>query len=258
MYLAYADDSSEKECGLAMVGAIVVPDDQFANIETVAGVVVEGLIPPERQAEFQEFHAAELYGGHGVFKDIPEPERFRAIGTLLNAVRSFEMTFVYSAVDTRALATSAFGGANPIDVAFRMCALGIENQMTSIGQTALCLIIMDETKDGALKKQLKSSFNAVRGRLSTLRETGRRLWHIHDDMYFGDSHDSVGIQIADLCNYFAARKLKMKMDATEDFYSLFSGRVACSKAEPEWTQFRGSLALLTSSRKGIDVSSDRG
>ena len=113
--------------------------------------------------------------------------------------------------------------------------------MSSIGQKALCLIVMDETKDGALKNQLKRSFNAVRGRLSTLHETGRRLWHIHDDMYFGDSRDSVGIQIADLCNYFVARKLKMRMVDTENFYDIFSERVVCSKAEPEWTQFRGSF-----------------
>ena len=119
VYLAYADDTSDKDCSLAMVGAIVIHDEQFANIETVAGVVVEGLIPPDKQAEFEEFHAAELYGGHGVFKDIPEAERFKAIGTLLKAVRSFEMTFVYSAVDTRALAVSAFGGASPIDVCSR-------------------------------------------------------------------------------------------------------------------------------------------
>jgi len=245
VYLAYADDTADRDAGLAMVGAVVIHDDQFANMENVAGIVVEGLIPPDRYAQFEEFHAVELYGGHGVFDGIPQPERFKAIRTLLNAVRSFEMTFVYAAVDTRALAKSAYGSANPIDVAFRMCALGLENQMflTELDKKhpGLCLVIMDETKDGALKKQLKSSFNSVRGRLSTLRDTGRRLWHIHDDMYFGDSRDSVGIQIADLCSYFVARKLKMKLDATEEFYDLFSGRVVCAKAEPEWTQFRGSF-----------------
>jgi hypothetical protein len=241
VYLAYADDTSDKDCGLAMVGAIVIDDKQFENMEVVAGVTVESLIPAEKQAHFEEFHAAQLYGGHGVFEGIPESERFKAIRTLLKTVGSFDMTFVYSAIDTRALALSAYGSANPIDVAFRMCTLGIENQMAMLHPQALCLVIMDETKDGALKSQLKRSFNSVRGKLSTLRETGRRLWHIHDDMYFGDSRDSVGIQIADLCNYFAARKLKLRMTDSQDFYEIFSERIVCSKAEPEWTQFRGSF-----------------
>lgn len=240
VYLAYADDSSDKDCGLVMVGAILIQDKNFAHIETVAGVVVESLIPIDRMAQFEEFHAADLYGGHGVFKDIPEVERFKAIETLLKAVRSFEMKFIYSAVDTRSLAMSAFGGGNPIDVAFRMCSLGIEKEISTGGDNVLCLLIMDETKDGALKNQLKHSFNSVRGRLRPLHWSIKRLWHFHDDMYFGDSRDSVGIQIADLCNYFIARKLKIRGDS-ERFYNIFSDRVVCSKVEPEWTQFRSSF-----------------
>ncbi len=35
-----------------------------------------------------------------------------------------------------------------------------------------------------------------------------RLWYVHDDMYFGSSKDSVGIQLADLCGYFIAKHLE--------------------------------------------------
>ena len=240
MFLAYADDTSDLQCDLAMVGAVLIQHEHFPNVESVAGIVVEGLIPEAKWGEFEEFHAADLYGGHGAFKDIEEVQRFKAIDTLLKVVRSYEISFIYSAVDTRALSRSAFGGANPIDVAFRMCAVGVEQHMALAGDTAFCLLIMDETKDGQLKNQLRRSFNSLRGSIRPPEWTARRLWHIHDDMYFGDSKNSVGIQIADLCNYFVARRLKVR-DDPQGFYNIISERVVCSKAEPEWTQFRGAF-----------------
>jgi hypothetical protein len=63
---------------------------------------------------------------------------------------------------------------------------------------------------------------------------------MHDDMYFGHSRDSIGIQIYDLCNYFVARKLKIRGNC-ERFYDIVSERVVCAKMEPEWSQFRGSF-----------------
>jgi Protein of unknown function (DUF3800) len=241
MYLAYSDETFDKDCGFAMVGAILIEDKLFAMIETMAGAVVERLIPLDKLARFEEFHAADLYGGHGAFEGIDEKERFEAIEILLEVVKGSEMTFVYSAVDTRALSLSAFGAANPLDVAFRMCIRGIEQQIAPKASDAtLCLLIMDETKDAALKHQLKVSFKSVRGRPSPPNWIPRQLWHFHDDMYFGDSRDSIGIQIADLCNCFVARRLKIRGNS-DKFYNIFSERVICSKAEPEWSQFRGSF-----------------
>ena len=240
VYLAYLDDSTDKDCGLAMVGALLIQDQFFYCVEDVVGMVIESLIPINKLEKFEEFHAVELFGGHGVFEGIDERERFKAIETLLKAVRSFEMTFVYSCVDTRALSGSAFGGGHPIDVAFRMCAKGIEEKIAPSGDATLGLLIMDETKDTKLKEQLKRSFNAIRGKNRPPSFTPRRMWHMHDDMYFGQSRDSIGIQISDLCTYFVARKLKIRGE-TERFYNIFAERVVCAKVEPEWTQFRGSF-----------------
>ncbi len=243
MHLAYIDDTSDKDCGLAMIGAILIEDKHFHKVEGLAGMVVEDLLPSEKLNQFEEFHAAELYGGHKIFEGIDEVKRFHAIEILLKVVRSFEMSFVYSVVDTRALSLSAFGGASPLDVAFRMCALGIEKQVARPGGEELCLFIMDDTKDARLKNQLKCSFSSLRKRFGPPTWNSGRLWSVHDDMYFGASKDSVGIQIADLCNYFVARKLKMN-GGEHSFYDIFSDRVICSKIEPEWTQFRASFMEL--------------
>ncbi len=245
VYLTYADDSSDHQAGTAMVGSVLIEDRVFTNVENVAGMVIEDLIPPEKLAAFEEFHAADLYGGHGAFEGIDSPQRFHAIETLLKSVRSFELTFVYSCVDARALSSSALGGGNPIDTAFRMCVLGVENYISSQhvlhAPVPLSLLIMDETKDSQLKSQLKRSFNTLRRKMIAPFQ-GQRLWHFHDDMYFGDSKYSVGIQIADLCGYFVMREMKEKGD--HDLFGIISQRVVCAKPEPEWTQNRGYFMEL--------------
>jgi hypothetical protein len=64
-----------------------------------------------------------------------------------------------------------------------------------------------------------------------------RLWHAHDDLYFGDSKESVGLQMADLCNYFVWRHLCGKED-DQGFYKMFAEQIICAKAEPEWAAIK--------------------
>jgi hypothetical protein len=99
----------------------------------------------------------------------------------------------------------------------------------------VALLVLDEC-DKDVKFTLKNTFRLMRRRLrptSNGWEKGR-LSHLHDDMYFGDSVDSVGIQVADICNYIMLRKLR---DGIEDqFYELLlQSQVICAKPEPEWT-----------------------
>ena len=48
MHLAYIDDTSDKDCGLAMIGAILIEDKHFHKVEGLAGMVVEDLLPSEK------------------------------------------------------------------------------------------------------------------------------------------------------------------------------------------------------------------
>jgi hypothetical protein len=47
---------------------------------------------------------------------------------------------------------------------------------------------------------------------------------VHDDMYFGDSKFSIGIQIADLCSYFIAGHLEGDSEK-EHFYKLIDPQI---------------------------------
>lgn len=199
------------------------------------GFVVQDLIPPDKIEQFQEFKACELYHGIGAFKDIDERPRFDAIQALLVTVKNFKLPIIYSAVDKKKLAKMAIGGANPVDVAFRMCARGINQWMSLNDENGLGLFIMDETDDKPLKGALIKSFQIMR---SNLRPPylHAELWHIHDDMYFGDSRYSMGLQLADLCAYFIGRRLRFRGD--EVFFSHIASQLICSKVEPDWSQLK--------------------
>lgn len=252
MYLAYLDDSgSDTKSAVALVGAVIIEDSLFAHLEDLLGLVIEGLIPEPRQASFQEFHSTELFWGHGAFVGIDEDVRYDAIRKLLGIISTFRVPFIYSAVDRKLLAQSPMGSSHPIDVAFRMCALGIhdwlkqpERRKTTIGPIPqghslepLCLFIADETADGALKKTLRTSFKSLRGKRRIQTPGDRsRLPLVHDDMYFGSSADSIGIQLADLCSFFVMRHLRD--GESDEFYDSFCHQAKCAQPSPEWMQYR--------------------
>ena len=93
-----------------------------------------------------------------------------------------------------------------------------------------------------LKRRLRNSYRLLRAAHPYTVKAPNRLWHAHDAMYFGDSRDSVGIQLADLCTYFMQRQLLKSnvnvKDESDEFYKMFSSQVICAKPEPEWSQHR--------------------
>jgi len=256
VYLAYLDDSgSDAKSPTALVGSIIIPDDVFSHLENLIGMVVESLIPEHKQAAFTEFHATELYWGHGVFEGIAAEQRHEAMRHLLSIVSTFRLPFIYSAVNKKQLASSPAGSTQPVDMAFRMCALGIhdwlaqpERKKRQIGPLAqgqsldpLCLFVFDDTADGQLKKLLKQGFNHLRARQRPPWPTWNRLELVHDDMYFGSSTDSIGIQLADLCCFFMMRFLKDGSD--QEFFDLFAHQAKCAQPTPEWGTFREYLVI---------------
>jgi hypothetical protein len=258
MHLAYLDDSgSDLPNSIVLSGAVVVKDDYFESIEDSIAKVIDRAVPPDKQDDFTEFHAVDLFGGNGIFKGVSEEERYAAIRYLLGMLKAYRMPFIYSAIDKRALSLSPFGSAEPLDVAFRMCALGIEEWIDraapqsvfelggqEIGRTPLelCLFIHDDTDSKPLKITLRKSFRALRARhRGTQKHSKRfrrddRLWHVHDDMYFGSSADSIGLQVADLCNYFMFRYLKTGV--ADEFFELVRPHAICAKPQPEWGQYK--------------------
>jgi len=264
MHLAYLDDSgTDGQSGITLCGAVIVNPEMFIHLENFHGTAVQ-LLPKEVIDDFQEFKAAELYCGKGPFENVEKEKRYEAIRTLLTALKVEGFPFIYFAIDDNQLAKSPTGSAEPFDVAFRMCALGIEDWARSMhpqepGAIILnfkdfFLCVMDDTTDKELKAQLRTSYRCLRTKRPYGPPANNRLWHAHDDLYFGDSRESVGLQLVDLCNYFVWRHLCGRED-DQGFYKMFAGQTICAKPEPEWS-FVKHMAKIHSVETGQSASAD--
>ena len=229
-----------------------MPVGKFGYLSALHSAAIQQILPLDKIEQFKEFHAYDLYNGKGVFEGVEEAKRFTAIQVLLTAVRLYELPFVYAAVDRKKIATSPFSLVRPLHVALHMCLLGIEDWATgnhpnySGGSTKQIdwkdsyLCILDDCDDKALKEQFRKTYRTLRVKHPFVPPNTNRLWHGHDDMFFADSKDCLGIQISDICNYFVRRHLAGDADE-QKFYDIFADQVICAKPEPEWTTYQNLL-----------------
>jgi hypothetical protein len=262
VFLTYLDDGGKGP--VKIFGGIVVPHDRYGVLELMSAFIARDLIPSEKLELFEEFHASDLFVGSGVFAGIPEPKRHGALRELILLRNHFGITYVYSAVDTNELNKSPMRSASWIDSAFFMVACAIDELITgehrdvmralgaskvapqSIPRSPLILMIVDEPGQQADKNRIRSSYRSIRRPLAhALEPTGRvpaefrlsnRLSAPVDQVLFGNSADSIGLQIADACNWVMWRHLTGEED--EFFEELNKGRNICAKPEPEWTRYR--------------------
>lgn len=261
VHLAYLDDSRIPG-SIAMFGAVVIPHGEFGWAEQLHSIAIQHLFrPDEIEEKFQEFHAWDLFKGEGAFKGFDKTKRHEAIRLLLMAMQNNGLPFIYAAIDEKKLAKSEmaqglFEVADPLIPAFKLCALGVElwaqnhhKQPSPKGMLVdyqdQYLFVIDETTDQSFKKRLRSSYRLLRLPRPYIQSAKNRLWHCHDAMYFGDSVESVGIQLADLCTYFMQRRLLKRdpqvKDDGDEFFNMFAPMAICAKPQPEWSQYRDLL-----------------
>ena len=256
MHLAYVDDSDTKAKNVKwqVMSAVLIEDKSFKLAEIGVSIVPEELMPAGRIDEFQEFHACELYGGHGVFAGIDQEIRFQAIERLLATINMLDMPVIYGAVDLPRLQQECYASADPVDIGFRTCVKGImewadahvqlklskqlgekvENytlekmtpHLVSGILEELVILITDEC-DKAIRHTLQKSFRELR----PAYRASNQMNYLHDDMYFGDSRYSIGIQLADLCSYFIARHLSGDVEV-EGFYNMIEPNIVYSLIHP--------------------------
>lgn len=256
VHLAYLDDSDtkQKRRKWQVMAGVIMPDKAFSTIEYSLSVIREdltGLIPPEKLDKFEEFHACELYGGHGVFEGTAREPRIDAIEKLLLCLKVGGLSVVYGAVDLDDLQSKVYASADPLDISFRICGRGIQSWIEgAIADRAkdkksaefmvamlegwleeLVVLIVDDC-DPKQKNVLRKSFLSLRRSRITASSSSGPLFHFHDDMYFGDSRYSIGIQLADLCSYFIARHLDGDVE-TQGFYEMIEPYIVFSETHPE-------------------------
>jgi len=241
VYLAYTDDSGTRDrAAFQVVSSLIVKDTQIRYLEALAGVLAYDLLPEDRREQFEEFHAWALYEGCEIFDGINQTNRFDAIKILLQTIESEKIPIVYGAVDKAALSRSLYATADPIDVCFQVCMQGVEQWIAQSDNQALGLLIIDDFEGNKdIKKTCRQAFRKFRKRLRSIIVPVGEAWHLHDDMYFGSSVDSVGIQMADLCSFFIRKHHDGNDPVAETFYQMFQGRIVYSQLLPGMTKPQG-------------------
>jgi hypothetical protein len=255
MHLAYLDDSDTKMkvVKLQVVSGVLIEDKCFKQIEMAMRRIRIDLVPQEKIGEFREFHACELYGGHGVFDGISQEKRFEAIRKLLFLLQFEKLSVVYGAVDIQKAKREISGSADPLDIAFRICMKEVYDWVTARSirgdfekeedkaiQTwleELVIVILDDC-DGKRRAVLQTSFRTLRHPSPSIVDppVTQRLPHFHDDMFFGDSRYSIGLQLADLCSYFIARHLEGDAEI-EYFYDIIEPHIVYGQLYPDQQTF---------------------
>jgi len=234
VYLVYLDDSNEEPYQL--VTALIVPDTEFLTIESYLGHAISQLVPEELRDDF-EFHASKMFHLEPPFDKLSRDEVLEIFSRCAHAIEGVKMPVVYGAVNMRKLRATHYATARPVDVAFRCSMDGLAKWFDENStQTDLLGMLICDNSNAGIRDAIYKAFRAYRKKV-TSTDTGTnpdlrgKLRHIHDDMYFGDSGFSRGIQLADVCSYIILRHLQEKED-TEFLYKTIAPFIYFDQVEP--------------------------
>ena len=216
VHIVYLDDSEQrtiKGMRYQVIGAVIIPDRDFPMIEQTLAYYVYEKVPEVPRMDF-EFHASDLWNGNKPFQDIKTDERKRLFSECVRVLEEWKIPIVYGAVHLDKLYGTLFSTANPIDIAFRVCAKAVEEWFCEQSPDGFGLLISDNGNQH-VRNTVANSFRQYRQLVRSSPPSRGLLAHIHDDMYFGDSSFSVGIQLADICTLLISRHLVGYEDSEE-------------------------------------------
>jgi uncharacterized protein DUF3800 len=226
VHLVYLDDS-RRDRDIQIVCAVIIRDDAFDFIEQHFGYTISEAVPPAIRAGPRfEFHASDMFHGNDIWRGFSRDKAIEVMATALDAMDCLNGPCVtYGSVNLGDLEKGLFGSANPVDVAFRCCCLAIEEWFRKYAPGELAVFISDDTKNHAVKNAMRDAFRAFRPKVRSSPLVRGILDHALDDIYFGHSHDSVGIQLADICAFIIRRHLAGNYADTADLYDQLKPRL---------------------------------
>ena len=226
MRIVYLDDSTSKrgQEEFQLIGAVIVDDAIFDDLEQHLAYYLYELVYVDANEKFEEFHACDVLACSGPFQGIKRARAIEILSTAVATVNKFKIPIIYGAVDLVKHRTANCGTAEPIDYAFRGCVKRVEKWFQESCSDGLGLLISDDFENKKIKEAMKKSFYLFRNRTYSSPAVRGILEHIHDDMYFGDSKFSKGLQLADICTLLIGRHL-VGYDDTEELYQQLSANI---------------------------------
>jgi hypothetical protein len=235
VYLVYVDDSKQdrhqNKVGFQVIGAILVNDQHFEELEQHLGYVLQSMAQEYATEEFEEFHASDLLSAKKPFEKIDRDGAIRYLDAAVSAIIHLNIPVVYGAIDLAKLYAANYATANPVDMAFRICVKFVEEWFqANADERGFGLLISDDSEK-AVKNAMLNAFHLFRRAVRSSPAVRGTLEHLHDDMYFGSSKHSIGIQLADVCSLLIGRHLAGYSD-TEDLYLSLADNIFKCSVEP--------------------------
>jgi len=231
VYLVYLDDSKQEKTKerFAVISAVLVNDLSFHALEQSMGYLYE-LLDPYVTGKFEELHAADLLAGNPPFEKVGREYVLALFDEGIHLLETLEIPVIYGAVDLNKLHASDYASANATDMAFRICIKLVEGWFRENRPVNLGLLIADDGDKG-VKNAMLNAFHLLRRSVISSPPVRGELAHLHDDMYFGASKFSKGIQLADLCSLIIGRHLAGYSE-TEDLYEKLNKHITKFIIEP--------------------------
>lgn len=217
------------------VAAIIVHGDlQTLPIEKDAGEIVTELVPERLRRQF-EFHGKDLFPIHGRYRNWNLAQRHEVFKRFLGLIPKHNLPVIHASLHQENFLRlyeqskpvvvappaeeQAIGPREhlPHGAAFLICASDIEVWFRTTAQFERGICIADDTKT---KPFLKRNLKGLRiGIASAPGPLVLQMDHLIDTMYFGDSRESIFLQLADACA-FVIKRMALKRDDTRDFYEI--------------------------------------
>ena len=220
MHLIYLDESGQTGANLRdtaqpvfVLGALVVPETVWLNLEKDLHGVIEKYFPTPRPEPF-EIHATEISNPRDqFFRGFAIKQRLAFRDEWFEVARRHGLKFVFRAIEKKrfeAWRQNTFGSGfaiNPHVAAFPLVARVIDDLLRSLPGSPLGILISDENRE--VVPDVEKAIRVLRGTEGVLK-----LGQIVEKGFFIDSQKSVVLQLCDLCVYTARRREEQKLGFT--------------------------------------------
>jgi uncharacterized protein DUF3800 len=245
VYIGYIDDSGSTggntediQSHFQVIGGPIINSLCYTSIRLNLSAALERVMEPDQWDTF-EFHANKMFHAkEGAYKLLGQDKCWELLKQALEQIAENKMPVLYAVVDKRKFDKELSGAVEPMRVCCNKYFMTLSRWASNDLRKPLkdkadsdiepMLLIGDarhDDKSSQLRKHLSEAFRREVKRVSYSKSGwGDLSTQLFDDIYFGDSKTSIGVQLADICVFFKHRQLHGHPDA-KGFYDIISNLV---------------------------------